>query len=88
MEEVVFQRVLQLLQDRMEDLVVEREVAVRVGVNEPAGEGGLRAGQLTLDSVLGQDGHRLLAKGAVPREGCTLQNERTQKPLLDQTLYV
>ena len=52
----------------MEDFVVEREVTVGVGVDEPAGERCLRAGQLALDGMLGQDRHRLLAEGSIPRE--------------------
>ncbi len=76
MEEVVPDGVRQLLQYGVEHPVVEREVAVRVCVDEPARQGGLRAGQLALDCVLGQDGDGLFAEGPVPLERLRLESGR------------
>ena len=45
----------QLLQDGVEDSVVEGQVAVGVTEDQPASQGGVRAGQLALDRVLSQD---------------------------------
>ena len=78
MKEVVLDGVVELLKNWVEDPVVEREVAMSVRVDQPARQGRLCAGQLALDGVLEQHGHRLLAEGAVPFEGLTLKDEGWQ----------
>ena len=59
----------QLLQDGTEHPVVQWQVAVGVAEHEPASQRRVRAGQLALDRVLGQDQHGLATQLTVPGEG-------------------
>ena len=63
-EEVVVECVAELLQDGFEDAVVQREVAVGVAENEPAGQRSVRSAQLSLHTTV-------IRKGGVLRYFCS-----------------
>ena len=63
----------ELLQDGAEHPVVQGQVTVGVTKHEPASQGRVRAGQLALDRVLGQDQDRLPTQLSIPCEGCRLE---------------
>ena len=59
----------ELLQDGAKHPVVQRQVAVGVAEHEPASQRRVRAGQLALDRVLGQDQDGLATQLSVPGKG-------------------
>ena len=67
----------ELLQDGAEHPVVQGQVTVGVTEYEPASQGRVRAGQLALDRVLGQDQHGLATQLTVPGEGRRLGTDRS-----------
>ena len=68
-EQPLVHRVGELLQDGAEHPVVQRQVTVGVAEHQPASQGRVRAGQLALDRVLGQDQDGLATQLSVPGKG-------------------
>ena len=77
MEQPLVYGVGELLQDRAEQPVVQRQVAVGVAEHKPASQRRVRAGQLALDSVLGLDQDGLATQLSVPGKGRCLRTDRS-----------
>ena len=77
MEQPIVDGVGEFLQDGIEHPVVQGQVTVGVTKHEPASQGRVRAGQLALDRVLGQDQDGLATQLSIPGKGRRLGTDRS-----------